>query len=263
MFERAPDVALNYRDEGEGAPVLLIHGVGADLESWDGVLSRLSGNRRYIRYDQRGHGASYPTPGPYSLEDLGNDALALLDHLDIKRASVIGFSLGGLVAQAIALDHPERLQCLTLVSAVANRTRDEQARVNERADILARDGAKTHLTNATDRWFTTEFATAHPEVLQERRQKSLQNDADCYAAAYRVFAQSDLGDQLNRVAVPTLVMTGENDAGSTPRMAQFIHKQIAGSTMHILPKLKHSVLLEAPDQIGDLIDPFLTAHCGS
>jgi len=260
MLERSADVALNFRDEGDGTPVLLIHGVGADLESWQGVLSHLSPNRRYVRYDQRGHGASRRTPGPYTLQDLSNDAVALLDHLGLETVSVIGFSLGGLVAQAIALDHPERVQSLTLVSTVAGRTPDEQMRVTERAEILAREGATKHLANAVDRWFTPEFVAAHPEVLEARRQKSLQNDPDCYVAAYRVLAGSDLGDRLHQIDVPTLVMTGENDIGSNPRMSRFIHERIDGSELHILPRLKHSVLLEAPDQVASLIEPFLATH---
>ena len=263
MFERSDEVALNFRDEGNGTPVLLIHGVGADLESWDGVLSHLSLNRRYIRYDQRGHGKSRRTPGPYTLSDLSHDAVALLDHLNIDKAAVIGFSLGGLVAQAIALDHPDRVRCLTLVSTVAGRTPEEQKRVSERAETLAREGAVKHLANAVDRWFTPEFVAGHPEILEARRQKSMQNDPECYVAAYRVLAGTDLGDQLHRIAIPTLVMTGENDVGSNPRMSGNIHNRIAGSELHILPRLKHSVLLEAPDQIGGLIEPFLAAHCGA
>ncbi len=263
MFERSAEVALNYRDEGAGAPVLLIHGVGADLESWDGVLTQLSPGRRYLRYDQRGHGRSRRTPGPYTLDELCGDAIALLDHLELARVSVIGFSLGGLVAQGIALTHPDRVQCLTLISTVAGRTPEEQSRVKDRAETLAREGALTHLSNAVDRWFTPEFVAAHPEVLEARRQKSLRNDPDCYVAAYRVLAGSDLGDRLHRVTVPTLVITGENDIGSNPRMAGFIHAQIQGSELHILPRLKHSVLLEAPDQVAALVEPFLDAHCGA
>lgn len=261
MFERTPEVALNFRDEGSGPPVLLIHGVGADLESWDGVLSRLGPKRRYVRYDQRGHGASRRTPGPYSLRDLGEDAIALLDHLGIGRVAVVGFSLGGLVAQYLALTYPERIQCLTLISTVAGRTAEEQAWVIERAETLAQSGATAHLANAVDRWFTPEFVAANPDVLEARRQKSLRNDPDCYVAAYRVLAQSDLGQELHRVTAPTLVMTGENDIGSSARMANFIHSRIAGSELHILPRLKHSVLLEAPDQIAALLEPFLSNHC--
>ncbi|MEX0304873.1 MAG: alpha/beta fold hydrolase [Leisingera sp.] len=262
MFERSADVALNFRDEGAGDPVLLIHGVGSDLESWDGVMSLLSPTRRYIRFDLRGHGASRRTPGPYTLADLVGDARALLDHLEIKRVSVIGFSLGGLIAQALALACPKQVQCLTLVSTVGGRTPEEQARVLERAETLAREGALTHLANAVDRWFTPEFVAAHPEVLEARRQKSLRNDPDCYVAAYRVLANNDLASDLCHIKAPALVMTGENDIGSSPRMSEFMASQIPDARLHILPRLKHSVLLEAPDQVAALIDPFLAAHGG-
>ena len=260
MFERNVEVTLNFQDEGSGAAVLLIHGVGSDLESWEGVLSYLSPARRYIRYDQRGHGQSNRTPGPYSLNDLTDDAVALLDHLGLDRVSVVGFSLGGLVAQSIALNHSTRVASLVLVSTVAGRTPEEQALVNDRAKMLSQKGALTHLTKAVDRWFTPEFVAANPEVLEARRKKTLQIDPDCYVAAYQVLAGNDLGDHLHRINVPTLVMTGENDIGSNPRMSDFIHTQINGSELNILPRLKHSVLLEAPELIGGLIEPFLAKH---
>ena len=260
MLERADSIGLNYVDQGDGAVVLLIHGVGSDLESWDGVLAGLSDQRRYVRFDLRGHGLSERTPGPYSLDGFAKDAMALLDHLQIERAAIVGFSLGGLIAQAVALNHPDRLNSLTLVSTVGGRTPEEQACADERVEILAQNGALGHLANAVDRWFTPEFAAAHPEVLEARHQKSLNNDPDCYVAAYRVLAGNDLGNQLGAIKSPTLIMTGENDIGSSPRMARFMHDQIGGSELHILPHLKHSVLLEAPDQVATLIEKFLTAH---
>ena len=260
MFECNAEVTLNFQDVGSGEPVLLIHGVGSDLESWEGVLSYLSPSRRYILYDQRGHGRSSRTPGPYSLSDLTNDAVALLDHLDLDIVSVVGFSLGGLVAQSLAINHSTRVANLILISTVAGRTTEEKVRVNERAKMLTQEGALTHLTNAVDRWFTTDFIVNNPEVLKARREKTMQIDPDCYAAAYQVLASNDLGDQLNRITVPTLVMTGENDIGSNPRMSNFIHTQIKSSELNILPRLKHSVLLEAPELVGGLIEPFLTKH---
>ena len=132
--------------------------------------------------------------------------------------------------------------------------------VNDRAKMLLQKGALTHLTKAVDRWFTPEFVAANPEVLEARRKKTLQIDPDCYVAAYQVLAGNDLGDHLHRITVPTLVMTGENDIGSNPRMSDFIHTQINGSELNILPRLKHSVLLEAPELIGGLIEPFLAKH---
>lgn len=260
MLERVGGIGLNYVDRGDGPAVLLIHGVGADLESWDGVLAGLSDRRRYVRFDLRGHGLSKRTPGPYSLDGFAKDALALLDHLQIERAAIVGFSLGGLIAQAIALNHPNRLNSLTLVSTVGGRTPEEQACADERVEILAQKGALGHLANAVDRWFTPDFVAANPEVLEARRQKSLNNDPDCYVAAYRVLARNDLGDRLGSIKSPTLIMTGENDIGSSPRMARFMHDQIRGSELRILPHLKHSILLEAPGQVATLIDTFLAAQ---
>lgn len=120
------------------------------------------------------------------------------------------------------------------IRTVAGRTRVEKVRVNERAEILALEGAPAHLGNAVDRWLTPEFVTQNPEVLETRLMKSMHNDPNCYVAAYRVLASNDLGDQLLLIKVTTLIMTGENDIGSNPRMSHFMHDQIAGSTLHIL-----------------------------
>ena len=260
MFRRSAAVRLAYRDAGSGPPVVLIHGVGSALDSWDGVLERLSPARRYIRFDLRGHGGSARTPGPYTLDDFVEDTAALMDHLSVDRAAIVGFSLGGLIAQGFAPAYPERVSALALISTVAGRTAEEQERVEARADTLAKEGAVGHLANAVERWFTDEFRAAHPDVLEARRRKSLLNDPDCYVAAYRVLAETDLGSRLSRVVAPTLVMTGENDVGSTARMARFIHERIEGSELQILPGLKHSVLLEAPDQVGGRVERFLAAH---
>lgn len=263
FYKRSSEVVLNYQDEGQGSPILMIHGVGADLESWDGVLSHLQFKGRFIRYDLRGHGQSYRTPGPFSLGDFVDDAIALLNKLGIDKITVIGFSLGGLIAQALAISHPERVEVLCLISTVANRTKDEQIRVNARADTLENEGAHAHLANAVDRWFTDEFVEKYPEVLEARRQKSLNNHPDSYVNAYRVLASNDLANQLRSISVPTLVATGENDIGSSTRMAKYIHEQINGSQLYIFPLLKHSVLLEAPEQVAALVNPFLESNLNS
>ncbi len=262
VFRPVPGVGLSYSDEGRGPALLFLHGVGSASVYWDPVVARLGSERRALRFDLRGHGQSERTPGPYSLSDFVTDAVSLLDHVQVERAVVVGFSLGGLIAQALALEHPDRLLGLVLISTVAGRTAEERARVAERARILADEGASAHLANAVERWFTDAFRAAHPEVLEQRRQHSLSNDPACYTSAYRVLAENDLAEQLDRVTLPTLVMTGEADIGSTPRMARLIHEKIAGSELHILPRLKHAVLQEAPDQLAERIDAFLRHRLG-
>ena len=243
--------------EGDGQTVTLIHGVGADLDSWDGVVAALGDGYRTLRYDLRGHGASEKVPGPYSLDDFVGDLVALLDGLEIATTHVVGFSLGGLIAQAFALAHPGRLDRLVLVSTVAGRTAEERARVQVRARQLADKGAPGHVEASLSRWFTDGFLEANRDVVQKRLERSLTNDPHCYAAAYRVLAESDLADRLHEIAAPTLVMTGEHDIGSTARMAELIDDRVPGAELHILPGLKHSVLLEAPDMIAGHIGTFL------
>ncbi len=251
------ETATNYRIDGDGPPVTLIHGVGSYLESWDGAIAALGGGYRFLRYDLRGHGNSPKLPGPYRLDDFVEDLRDLLDGQGIDRTHLAGFSLGGLIAQAFALAHPDRLHSLTLISTVAGRTDAERDAVRRRAATLAEKGAGAHLTEAVDRWFTAEFIAARPDVLEERRRRSLNNDPDCYAAAYRVLADHDLADRLPEITTPTLAMTGENDVGSTPRMAELIADRVPDSRLHIFPHLKHSVLLEAPDQVAAQMKPFL------
>lgn len=252
------DGLLRYSMDGEGTPLLLVHGVGADREAWDQVIAHLKGRYCIIRPDLRGHGQSVKSPGPYSLELFANDCLALLDHVGAKKAHLVGFSLGGLIAQKLALQAPERFFSMTAISSIAGRTPEEQERVLERAKTLLEEGALTHLSNAVERWFTDEFRAARPEILEWRRKKSLQNDPDSYAAAYHVLASSDLADQLHEIELPVLAMTGECDIGSPPHMSRTIAHRVQDGRVVIFPKLKHSVLLEAPDRIAQELEAFLT-----
>ena len=253
----------HYRLKGheDGRRLVLVHGVGSHLQSWDGVIARLGPGYRCLAYDLRGHGASAKVPGPYAIEDFVADLTALVRHLGWDRFDLAGFSLGGLIGQAFTLKLPAAVRTLTIVSSVAGRTEEERARALKRAETLSRAGAGAHLADAVERWFTDDFRRRHPEVAAARQALSRSNDPACYAAAYRVLAETDLTDRLAAIRCPTLIMTGEDDQGSTPRMARLMADRIAGAACRILPKLRHSVLLEAPEVVGDLMADFL-AHKG-
>ena len=251
--------AFHVRRSGTGDSIVLLHGVGADIETWDGVVAALGDGFDVLSLDQRGHGRSHKPSGPFVLEDFVEDLHGVLNALEFSTISLAGFSLGGLVAQAFALKYPERLNKLALISTVAGRTDEERARVLARAETLSQQGAGAHLSEAVTRWFTDGFIASRPDVLEWRRQKSLQNDPAAYAAAYRVLAESDLANEIHRITAPTLVMTGECDAGSTPRMAELLAARISRAECVILPELKHSVLLEAPDLIASELHRFLAA----
>jgi (E)-2-((N-methylformamido)methylene)succinate hydrolase len=245
-----------YAVEGSGPPVLLIHGVGARLDNWDGVAAVLSRIFKVVRYDLRGHGKSGKVPGPYSLEMFADDAIGLLDHLGIPRAHVGGHSLGGMIAITMAARHPERVDRLAVLSAAAGRTEEERHRVMERIALIAHGIPGDHFKNSLSRWFTDEFRAAHPELMEEYAARNKENDADCYAAAYAVLATGEVAPDLPRVKAPTLVITGEHDPGSNPRMASFIHAGIIGSQLRIRPRLRHSILIEAPSLVANQLELF-------
>jgi len=249
-------IEIHYVSEGAGPPVTLVHGVGSNLGSWDPIAKRLAEKYRVVRLDLRGHGLSSRIE-TCSLDSFLDDVSLVLDTLGIERTHLAGFSLGGMIAQAFVLAHPERVDKLAFISAVAGRTPEERANVMSRARKVHAEGIASVVTAAEDRWFTEVFRKAHPEVVRERLEELKANDHRSYAAAYSVFAAGDIGDRLHAIRRPTLIVTGEYDVGSNTRMARFMHKAIPGSTLRILPGLKHSVLLEAPDTISQLLLDFL------
>jgi pimeloyl-ACP methyl ester carboxylesterase len=252
------DVTLNYRIDGSGDPLVCIHGVGSYLEAWSGVVERLKDRFTILTFDLRGHGHSSRAKGRYEIDDFVNEALALADKAGFSTFNLAGFSLGGLIAQRLALTHLERLRKLVLLSTVAGRTPEERTRVLERLSALRAGTPADHHNASLSRWLTEEFQDNNPEVIATLRQRDAENDPECYAAAYRVLAETDFGGFLDQIRCPALIATGEDDAGSNPRMARYMHERIPGSKLAILPGLRHSILIEAPQTVADLMREFLT-----
>ncbi|CAG9192644.1 alpha/beta fold hydrolase [Burkholderia gladioli] len=251
-------VRLAYRLQGEGPRELVcIHGVGSYLEAWQGAINALGGGFRVLSFDLRGHGRSERVKGRYEIDDFVGDVLALADHAGFTRFDLAGFSLGGLIAQRLALTHPARLRRLVLLATVAGRTAEERARVAERLAALQAGERGAHYDASLSRWLSEDFQARHPALVDELRRRNARNDPDCYAAAYRVLAQTDFGGLIDQIAMPTLIATGECDAGSNPRMARYMHERIPDSRLAILPDLRHSLLNEAPEQVAALMRAFL------
>jgi pimeloyl-ACP methyl ester carboxylesterase len=251
-------VSLRYRLQGDGPHELIcIHGVGSYLEAWQGTINEIGPGFRVLTFDLRGHGQSTLVRGRYEIDDFVGDILALADHVGFESFNIAGFSLGGLIAQRLALTHPQRLKRLILLSTVAGRTAEERARVLARLAALQAGDRGSHYDASLSRWLTEEFQASHPRLISELRLRNAGNDPDCYASAYRVLAQTDFGGLIDQISAPTLIATGEEDRGSNPRMSLFMHECIPNSRVHILPKLRHSILTEAPAEVADLVRSFL------
>jgi pimeloyl-ACP methyl ester carboxylesterase len=181
-----------------------------------------------------------------------------MDRAGMARAHVVGFSLGGLIAQQIALAAPARVDRLALLAAVAGRTDEERAKVVGRLDAIRTGGIAAVTGAARERWFTEEFARSNPGRIAQRIAELEANDLESYLEAYRVFGTSELGPELHRITARTLVLTGEHDVGSNTRMARFMHETIGTSELVILPRLKHSLLVEAPLLVARALRRFLS-----
>lgn len=258
LQHRVGNVNLNYRVDGKGAdPLVCIHGVGSYLEAWSGVVERLAGDFTILTFDLRGHGDSTKIKGRYDIDDFVAETLSLADHMGFHNFHLAGFSLGGLIAQRLALTHLHRIRRLVLLSTVAGRTPDERERVLSRLAALQAGEPGSHYNASLSRWLTEDFQAQNPEKIEALRARNALNDPECYASAYRVLAETDFGGLLDQIRCPTLVATGEEDAGSNPRMASYMHERIVGSQLRILPGLRHSILIEAPELVADMMKGFL------
>ena len=242
----------------EDAPVLaLVHGLGLNRKVWDSYVARLQHRYRILNYDLYGHGESASPPGEASLTMFSEQLLELLDELGIEQCSIIGFSLGGMINRRFAMDHPERLRALMILNSPHERAPEAQQLVEQRALDSAAGGPGATLDATIERWFTPAFIAGHADYIDTVRGWVLANDPDDYAQCRRVlaFGVIELIRPEPPITHPTLVITCENDSGSTPEMSQAIASEISGAQVVIVPALQHMGLVENPMFfINELVD---------
>lgn len=247
---RATPVVLSHVSHGRGPQLLLLHGVGLDRAMWDRCLPALAASHRVTVADLRGHGTSPPAAPGVSLEDLAADAAALLDG----PTHVVGFSLGALVAQQLALGHPHLTASLTLVSSVAGRSREERTAVDSRREQAHADFAGSARA-AVERWFPPEWREQDPALAAAVLHRLLSNDRTSYLACYDVFATADaaLWPVLSRITAPTLAVTGADDPGSTPEMSRRLAARIPGARAAVVPGARHLLPLQCPEALTEAV----------
>lgn len=259
-YSRAPDGTAYVLIGPENAPVLtLIHGLGLAGGIWVDFLAPLTKNNRVLVYDLYGHGSSMPSNDTLSLTDFSDQLARLLDHLEIARTSVVGFSIGGMINRRFAMDHADRVSSLMILNSPHDRGEVGQKTVEDRALTVRESGSFATLEDALKRWFTQAFRDRSATAIQSVRDWRAQADPESYAQAAWVLAHGvrELINPTPPIVCPTLVITCENDTGSTPEMGKKIHSEINGSEIKIIPKLQHLGLIEKPELFIELILDFL------
>ena len=240
-------VELNYVLEGpEDAPVLVLsNSLGSTLEMWDDQVPVLRERFRLLRYDQRGHGDSPVPSGPYRIEDLGRDALALLDRLQIESASLCGLSIGGLVGMWLASEAPERIERLVLCCTAA---RFVPEMYDARARKVRAEGVGSVADVVLERWFTPEFRAARPETVESAGSMLRGTPSEGYAGCCEALRDADLRSRLGEIRAPTLVIAGAEDPAATVDQAEEIRDSIPEARLVVI-EAAHLANIERPEAV--------------
>jgi 3-oxoadipate enol-lactonase len=236
--------------------VLLLHPLGVDRSFWDGVVPTLVGHE-VLTYDLPGHGATAVPDEPYTIEDLADQAAALLSGSGYQRVDVVGVSLGGLVAQRLAVDHPELVRRLVVVDAVAVYPPALKEQWRDRAARTPAEGLAPLVDPTLALWFTADRLTQGGEAVEQVRRQFLAGDPLGYARACQALEQVDLTGVTGAITAPTLVVCGEDDAPPFVAASRALAAALPGAELVWLSPARHAGVLEQPEQFQEALTRFL------
>ena len=259
MRARINGININYEIYGreEGDIVMFSHSLGTSLLMWDPQVKALRDRYKILCFDTRGHGDSDVPEGAYTLEELADDAMRLLDVLGIERVHWVGLSMGGMIGQAVALNYPERLKSLILCDTAAKVNEEDQPVWQERIDAVLKDGMKALLQPTLERWFTKPFLEKDPPVVQLIRKLFLSTPVKGFVGCAEAIRKLNYLDRLSEISLPTLIMVGEQDMGTPVEVSKEMHNRIAGSELVIIPSAAHLSNLEQTERFNISLLDFL------
>lgn len=243
-----------------GAPVVvLIHGLGLSRAVWQWLTPDLT-RFRTLTYDLIGHGETAPPQGQPALKDLAVQLAALLDHLKIDKAALVGFSLGGMVARRFAQDHPARTTALAILHSAWRRSPQAQAAIETRVAQAEAEGPAATVEAALERWYSDTARASRPELMDLTRSWVLANDPTVYPRLYRILANGvdEVSTPNPPITCPTLVLTADGDHGNSPEMSIAIASEIPRARLVILKGFRHMALAENPQAVNRPVRDFLT-----
>lgn len=254
-------VALNYdvlsRALADNGTVLLIGSLGATRAMWAPQLPTLTENYQVISVDIRGHGDSPAPEGPYSMEELAADVVAVLDQEGVEVAHVVGLSLGGAIAQTLALDSADRVRSLTLISTASKFGTAEAW--EDKAELVHREGTQALAPNVVKNWFTDQCFETQPDLPQTFADTISATSDTGYAGCCGALATFDSRERLSSIAAPTLIIAGEQDTSTALEVVHSLHDGIPLSSMATFSPARHLVNVEQ----SALVNAALLAHFDS
>jgi len=259
MLIKANGIQVNYELSGkEDSPfVILSHSLGSSLLMWNPQRKVLESHFQILCYDIRGHGKSEAPPGVYTLDLLGEDAVALLDALGIDQVHWVGLSMGGMIGQSIALNFPKRLQSLALCDTMTVVPEEAQPIWQERIDAVREKGVASQWEPTMERWFTPTFLSLNPYMLGVIREEFLATPAKGYLGCIYAIRKLNYLNRLSEIKIPTLIMVGEDDPGTPVAVSEAMHQRIPNSKLVVIRSARHLSNVEQPEAFNTTLLTFL------
>ncbi len=261
---QANGINIAYRIDGPtsgaaDAPTLILsNSLMSSVDMWNDNMAALTAKYRVVRYDTRGHGQTQVTPGPYSIALLAQDLVGLMDALQIKKAHLVGLSMGGMICQYVGANHPERVLSLGLCDTASEMP--PRSLWEDRFATAKAQGIAGLVDGTIKRWFVAGFVASAPAKIDAVRTMILKTPVEGYlgcASAVRDMAQSTM---LLKIKAPTLVLVGRDDPACTVDQATVLHRMIAHSSMVILDNAAHLSNIEKPTEFNSALLSFLDAQ---
>jgi pimeloyl-ACP methyl ester carboxylesterase len=253
----ATAVRIAWERRGTGEPLLLVHGLGYARWGWEPVADQLGQQFSVVIFDNRGIGESDAPPGPYTVADLAADTVSVLDAAGLERAHVLGTSLGGMVAQQLALDYPERvdrlvLACTTPGGAEAWPMPDVTVKLITQMPLMPREIAlRRGIENA--------LAEERPELIERilAHRLATRQPVEAWMAQAGAGVTFDVCDRLGEIRAPTLVLTGTEDVVVDPRNSELLAERIPDARLELFPGTGHLFFWERPERFVEVVAEFL------
>jgi 3-oxoadipate enol-lactonase len=259
MAIKANGIQMNYELTGKkNAPVVaLSHSLASSLIMWEPQMNALRADFQVLRYDIRGHGKTEAPKGAYTMEMLAEDAVALLDGLKIDVVHWVGLSMGGMIGQALALNHSSRLRSLALCDTGAIIPREGQAMWEERIGTARNQGMAALVDIRMERSFSPSFLQQSLPIVGRIREQCLATSVDGFIGCAEAIRKLNYLDRLREIKLPTLILVGADDPGTPLAASQAMHERIKNSKLIILPKARHLSNIEAAEEFTQALLQFL------
>jgi 3-oxoadipate enol-lactonase len=248
---------INYEIAGAGPWLTLSHSLACDLHMWDEQMDELTKKYRVLRYDTRGHGKSEAPEGAYTLEQLADDVYGLLGSLAIKRTHWAGLSMGGMIGQTFALKYPGVLQSMVLADTTSRYPAEAAGTWADRIKTAQSKGMNAVVDGTLARWFTEPYRTTNPPALARVAASIRSTPVAGFVGCCHAIPKINVTERLKEISCPTLVIVGEQDAGTPVAMAREIHEAKPGSKLVIIPSAAHLSNIEQPQAFTSALLDFL------